>query len=171
MDPEVVMENQVMMVHKEKRDLQDILESVSTYQVLPVEQEEKEIKDNQEILVLLVKMVILELLDLIIMENVANMHHLVSQDFLVDQGDLVKMADQDSQECQVEKDKEAEALDWTNLRIKLLMASNHFAHNYKIVVIEINIDTIIISISDICLMILSCVHHVERHYSFYAGSY
>ena len=124
MDPMVKMENLVMVVHQEQRDLQDILESASIYQVLLVDPEKKEIKENQESLVLLAIMAILEPPDL--MENLANMHHLVSQVFLVNREGLVKMAVQDSQEYLVEKDRKAELLDWKNFKTKSLMASNHF---------------------------------------------
>ena len=125
MDPMVKMENLVMVVHKEKRDLEDIQENASIYQALLVELEKKEIKENQEGLVLLVIMAILEHLDL--KENLANMHHLVSQVLLVNQEGPVKMAVQDSQEHLVEKDRKAKLLDWKNFKTKLLMVSDHFA--------------------------------------------
>ena len=114
---------------------------------------------------LLVKMVILDHLDL--KENVANMHHLASQALQVDQEHLVKMVNQEGQEYVAEKDKKAKLLDWKNLKIKLLMASNLFVHNYKIVVIEIVTEDMVMMIIVInaILGVVSHVHHMERYNS------
>ena len=172
MDPMVKMENLVMVVNQEQRDLQDILESASIFQVLLVDPEKKETKENQESLVLLAIMAIPEPLDLT--ENLANMHHLVSQVFLVNREGPVKMAVQDNQEYLVEKDRKAELLDWKNFKTKSLMASNHFEQNCKNVVTKLSTQIMLAIINDIRLMIqlmihlmiqlmiLSHVHHMER---------
>ena len=108
-DPEVMMENQVMMVKKENKDLRAFQEGALTYQDPPVNLGKKEIKENQESLALLEKMAILELQDL--KENVANMHHLASQANLVNQESLVKMVNQENQEYLVVRDKKGKPLD------------------------------------------------------------
>ena len=94
-DRMVIMEDLVMMVHKENRDLQAILEDVSIYQAHLLGLEKKEIKDNQENLVHLVKMVFLEHKDL--KENAVDMHHLECQAILVNQEYPVKMVNQVNQ--------------------------------------------------------------------------
>lgn len=94
-DQMVMMEDLVMMVHKENRDLQAILEDVSIHQAHLLGLEKKEIEDNQENLVYLVKMVFLEHKDL--KENAADIHHLECQAILVNQEYLVKMVNQVNQ--------------------------------------------------------------------------
>ena len=108
-DPKAMMENQVMMVKKENKDLRAFQEGALTYQDPPVNLGKKEIKENQESLALLEKMAILELQDL--KENVANMHHLASQANLVNQESLVKMVNQENQEYLVVRDKKGKPLD------------------------------------------------------------
>ena len=108
-DPKAMMENQVMMVKKENKDLRAFQEGASTYQDPPVNLGKKEIKENQESLVLLEKMAILEPQDL--KENAANMHHLASQANLVNQESLVKMVNQENQEYLVVRDKKGKPLD------------------------------------------------------------
>ena len=108
-DPKAMMENQVMMVKKENKDLRAFQEDASTYQDPPVNLGKKEIKENQESLVLLEKMAILEPQDL--KENAANMHHLASQANLVNQESLVKMVNQENQEYLVVRDKKGKPLD------------------------------------------------------------
>ena len=93
-DQMVLMENQVKMVKKEKKDLQAILESVSTYQAHLLTLEKKEIKESLESQESLVQMAILDHKDL--KENVADMHHLASQAILVNQEHLVMMVNQDN---------------------------------------------------------------------------
>ena len=155
----VMMESQVMMVNRENEDLQAILESVLIYQDPLVDLDKKEIEEHQERLVLLVKMAILELLDL--KENAANMHHLASQATLVDQENLVKMVNQDSQEYLVTRDRRAKLLDWKKLKIKLKMASNLFVHNYVTVAVEM-VMHMVVSVLLMILMMKSHVHHMER---------
>ena len=126
-EPMVKMEDQVQMVQQENEDLQDPLESVSIYQAHLVGLDKKETKEQKESLVFLVKMAILDHLEL--KENVADMHHLVNQVNLVDQANLVMMVHQESQEDLVLRDAQAKLLDSTKLKIKLLMASSHSVNN------------------------------------------
>ena len=155
-----MMESQVMMVNRENEDLQAILESVLIYQDPLVDLDKKEIEEHQERLVLLVKMATLELLDL--RENAANMHHLASQATLVDQENLVKMVNQDSQEYLVIRDRKEKLSDWKKLKIKLKMVSNLFVHNYVTVAIEMVMDMVVVSVLLMILMMKSHVHHMER---------
>ena len=126
-DQMVLMESQVKMVKKENRDPQAILENVSIYQAHLLILDQKEIKEYQESLVLLVKMALPDHRDL--KENAADMHHLASQAFLVNQENLVRMANLGDQAHLVRKDRKAKQLDCRNLKTKLKMASNLFSHN------------------------------------------
>ena len=104
-------------------------------------------------------MAIPELLDL--KENAANMHHLASQATLVDQENLEKMVNQESQEHLVVRDRKEKLLDWKKLKTKLKMASNLFVHNYMTVVIVM----VIYMVVNVLLMIIMMklhVHHMER---------
>lgn len=153
----VLMENQVLMVHKEREGHQAILESVSIYQDPPVDLDKKETEEHQERLVPLAKMAIPELLDL--KENAANMHHLASPATLVDQEKMEKMVRQEHQEHLVQRDRRAKPLICIRLKIKLKMASNLLKHNSMTVVVEL----VIHMAANVLLMIMmSHVHHMER---------
>ena len=126
-DSMVLMEKQVLGVNQEKKDLKVLLEGVSTDQNTLVGLDKKEMKDHKESLVLLAEMALLDQLDL--KENAADMQNLARKAYPVNQENLVKMVNQETQEHLVVKDKKAKLLDWKNSKIKLKMASNLFAYN------------------------------------------